>query len=174
MPKKKQEDKPGNDADNGQVGAQEPHDLDMAKVIGSRLKRLRERRGWSLLDVTRYTGIGTSTLSEYESGLFDVPADRLADLAKLYAVSADWLLTGRDVAEQVRRKWPEGFAVFTEGSRSLNEEERGVFLHLANYLLKNDALLRRGHLQKVMRAFDEALRSAKKDSTEVLDEDRKA
>lgn len=165
---------PKKSAGNNQEEEQEAHDVELAKVIGSRLKRLRERRGWSLLDVTRYTGIGTTTLSEYENGLFDVPADRLADLARLYAVSADWLLTGREVAEQVRRKWPEGFSVFVEGSRTLNEEERGVFLHLANHLLKNDELLKRGHLQKVMRAFDEALRSAKqKDSTEATDEDKK-
>ncbi|MHB8927110.1 MAG: helix-turn-helix domain-containing protein [Bacillota bacterium] len=167
-------DKPADGADSGQVEEQRSHDADMAKVVGMRLRRLRERRGWTLVDVYRYTGIAAATLSEYETGHMDVPADRLADLAKLYAVSADWLLTGRDVAEQVRRKWPEGFAVFTEGSRSLNEEERGVFLHLANYLLKNEALLQRGQLQKVMRAFDEALRPAKpRGSTDEADEEKK-
>lgn len=166
---KEVDDKPADDADSGQA---KEHDSTMAKVVGMRLRRLRERRGWTLVDVYRYTGIAAPTLSDYEIGHMDIPADRLAELAKLYAVSADWLLTGREVAEQVRRKWPEGFSVFVEGSRTLNEEERGVFLHLANHLLKNDELLKRGHLQQVMRAFDEALRSAKQREAEAGDTEK--
>ena len=139
---------------------------EMCKVVGGRLRRLRERRGWALSDVARYTGIPMSTISEYELGSVSIPSERLGEFAKLYAVSTDWLLTGREVAEQVRHKWPEGFSVFAEGAKQLSEEERGVFLHIANYLLKYEDLLRRGHLPRVLRAFDKAIQGIRNSETQ--------
>lgn len=66
-------------------------------VIGRRLKRLREERGWTRRDVEealRDAGeepISPSTLEKWESGKAEPRATSVANLAKVYDVTLDYI-----------------------------------------------------------------------------------
>jgi len=90
--------------------------------VGARLAVLRKRKGWSVHDVAKFTGIPATTLSDYETDRSPVPADRLEILARLYLVSTDWIVTGKDIAENTRRQWPEGYAVLTRLNKELTSQ----------------------------------------------------
>lgn len=131
----------------------------MSTTIGERLREAREARGWSLTQVEAYTGIPNSSLATYENGKASVPGDRVAALAALYGVAADWLLTGAETAENLRRRWPKGFDVFHQASRELRVADREHFVELAGLLVQlPDAidpllrLVRLGNLTGVTRA----------------------
>ena len=105
--------------------------------VGARLVAIRKAKGWSLQDVAKFTGIPTATLSDYESDQSPVPADRLEILARLYLVSIDWIVTGKDTAENTRKRWPEGYAVLTRLNRDLTEEEKKHFIDFADRVAEN-------------------------------------
>lgn len=110
--------------------------------VGARLVAIRKAKGWSLQDVAKFTGIPTATLSDYESDQSPVPADRLEILARLYLVSIDLIVTGKDTAENTRRRWPEGYAVLTRLNKELTEEEKDRFLDLADRVAENPGALK--------------------------------
>jgi len=60
--------------------------------LGKRLKRERERKGWSQLYVAEKLGITNAVLSNYERDYRDPDTDTLTKLADLYDVSIDYLL----------------------------------------------------------------------------------
>lgn len=110
-------------------------------TIGARLLAARKKRGFSTLDVQRFTSIPANTLTQYEKGDLVVPADRLEILARLYGVSTDWIVTGQETAENTRRKWPEGFVVLTRLNKDLTDQQKEKFLTLANYLSEHPEAL---------------------------------
>lgn len=110
--------------------------------VGARLAALRKTKGWSVHDVAKFTGIPATTLSDYETDQSPVPADRLEILARLYLVSTDWIVTGKDTAENTRRRWPEGYAVLTRLNKELTEEEKDRFLDLADRVAENPGALK--------------------------------
>lgn len=61
-------------------------------TLGDRLKKARERRGWSQLYVSKTTKISNTVLSNYERNYRDPDSETLARLAGLYGVSVDYLL----------------------------------------------------------------------------------
>lgn len=64
--------------------------------VGERLRRSREQKRWSQLDVAAKTGISNMSISNYEREERDPSLETLATLAELYGVSIDWLVTGRE------------------------------------------------------------------------------
>ena len=60
--------------------------------IGVRLKNSREKSNLSQIQVSKLTGINNKTLSNYENGVSYPDPDTITLLAKLYKVSADYLL----------------------------------------------------------------------------------
>lgn len=60
--------------------------------LASRLKALREKRGFAQYDVAEKIGIGTSAYRSYELNMRRIPVDVLARVAALYNVSMDELL----------------------------------------------------------------------------------
>lgn len=60
--------------------------------LGFRLKREREKRGWSQKYVAKKIGITNTVLSNYERDYRDPDTDTLRKLAELYEVSVDYLL----------------------------------------------------------------------------------
>lgn len=60
--------------------------------VGDRLRTLRDRRGLSLADVSRATGISISTLSRLESGGRRAQLALLLPLARIYGVTLDELV----------------------------------------------------------------------------------
>jgi transcriptional regulator with XRE-family HTH domain len=64
--------------------------------LGSRLKKERDKKGWSQLFVAEKIGITNTVLSNYERDYRDPDTETLKHLADLYEVSIDYLLGRTD------------------------------------------------------------------------------
>lgn len=71
---------------------------DQKKLIGARLRHSREHAGLQQNGVAKKIGVHPSTLNKYESGEREPNADILAQLAALYGVTLDYLITGKETA----------------------------------------------------------------------------
>lgn len=71
-------------------------DGDETRVIGERLKYLRELCQLSVLEVARILGVTHTVIHRAESGEQLIRAWRLPALARLYKCSVDFILTGRE------------------------------------------------------------------------------
>ncbi|KOP64399.1 XRE family transcriptional regulator [Bacillus sp. FJAT-18019] len=65
--------------------------------LGSRLKKEREKKGWSQMYVAERLGITNTVLSNYERDYRDPDTSMLSKIADLYDVDTDYLL-GRTVS----------------------------------------------------------------------------
>lgn len=68
---------------------------DYASTVGEVLREAREDAGWSLQDVRRITSgrLKLTTLCSWERGERNVSLARLFDLARLYQIPADVLIS---------------------------------------------------------------------------------
>lgn len=64
--------------------------------IGKRLRRAREDKRLSQIDVFKKTGINNKTLSRYENDGTEPDADSLKRLSDLYEVTTDWIISGEN------------------------------------------------------------------------------
>lgn len=79
-------------------------------VMGPRLRTVRERRGVTLADVSRATGISPSTLSRIETGRRKPTLEVVLRLAKEYGISLDELAgTAPAPAAEPRGRAPHSF-----------------------------------------------------------------
>jgi len=60
--------------------------------FGSRLRKARKRKGWTLLKLARRVGSNTGNLSAVESGRNSTTLGRLVRICRALDVSADYLL----------------------------------------------------------------------------------
>lgn len=60
-------------------------------IIGNRLKRAREAKGFTQVQVKHHTNINNKTLSGYEKGVSEPDIETLKTLAKLYETSVNYL-----------------------------------------------------------------------------------
>lgn len=60
--------------------------------LGQKVRRLRESRDWSQAELARRTGVTKSAISTYELGIRTPSADVVCAFAKVFGVSADYLL----------------------------------------------------------------------------------
>lgn len=67
--------------------------------LGSRLRRAREDKRLSQVDVFKKTGINNKTLSRYENNGTEPDADSLKRLSELYEVTTDWIIGGENQKE---------------------------------------------------------------------------
>ena len=65
-------------------------------INGARVRQARERLGMTQTQLAYHTGGQASNISAIENGLMDVQSVKLAALALVLAVSADWLMTLTD------------------------------------------------------------------------------
>jgi len=75
-----------------------PSELDLGQVLGSRIKELREGRGWSQRALSQELGISKSMVAKYEGGVHTPTVNLLVRLASLFGVTLDSLM-GRDVRD---------------------------------------------------------------------------
>ncbi|ATV00890.1 MULTISPECIES: helix-turn-helix domain-containing protein [Bacillus] len=69
----------------------------MDNITGKILTELREKKGWSKSFVAKKLGIKTmSTYANWEYGLRKPDGEMLVRIAKLYGVTTDYLLTGKE------------------------------------------------------------------------------
>lgn len=69
------------------------------KIVSQRLKTAIDRLGISLKDVSGRAGIPYRTLQNSLSGTQLPSADTLGRLGTTFGISADWVLTGREIAQ---------------------------------------------------------------------------
>lgn len=63
-----------------------------AEIFPSRIKKAREKTGFSQRDVAKETKISQSTIAKYETGTLQPDLEKLGILAEFYNVSTDWLI----------------------------------------------------------------------------------
>ncbi len=61
-------------------------DIDL-KLLGSKLKELRELNGFYRIEVARYLNISDKTIESYEDGIREIPITKFYKLMQLYEVS---------------------------------------------------------------------------------------
>ena len=88
-------------------GSESVADPEYARQLGTRLRAIREQRGWSLRDVHqtsqgRFTG---SAVGTYERGERGISVQRLSELAQLYGVPVERLLPDSSIRENERDGW---------------------------------------------------------------------
>ncbi|MCX5880007.1 MAG: XRE family transcriptional regulator [Deltaproteobacteria bacterium] len=78
------------------IGQEAPQE-DLAVNVGERVKRVREKRGLSLLDISRRTGIDVSLLSEIEEGQSAPPLGTVIKLAKALEMKMGYFISGDEL-----------------------------------------------------------------------------
>jgi len=78
------------------IGQEAPQE-DRAVDVGERVKRVREKRGLSLLDISRRTGIDVSLLSEIEEGQSAPPLGTVIKLAKALEMKMGYFISGDEL-----------------------------------------------------------------------------
>ena len=66
-----------------------------------KLKRAREKTGFTQREVQPETGIHQSQIAKYETGRTEPDIEKLGILADFYGVSVDWLLGTRGGPEKI-------------------------------------------------------------------------
>lgn len=76
---------------------QEPPQETLTLNVGERVKGAREKRGLSLLDISRRTGIEVSLLSEIEEGQSAPPLGTIIKLAKALEMKMGYFISGEEL-----------------------------------------------------------------------------
>lgn len=63
--------------------------------FASKLKKAREKTGFTQREVSKETGIPQSTIAKYETQALEPSIETLGILADFYGVSIDWLIGTR-------------------------------------------------------------------------------
>jgi len=82
-------------------------DRDVLAEVGPRLRRLRERRGWTLTALAAQTGISKSTMSRLESGQRKPSLELLLPLAEAHHLPLDELVGAPPVGDPRVRMRPK-------------------------------------------------------------------
>lgn len=64
-------------------------------TMGERLKHLREEKGENIMEVSRETGIGRSTIYKWESDFNKPRLTELIIMSEYYGASLDYIVFGR-------------------------------------------------------------------------------
>jgi len=78
------------------IGQEAPQE-DLPVNVGERVKRAREKRGLSLLDISRRTGIEVTLLSEIEEGQSAPPLGTIIKLAKALEMKMGYFISGDEL-----------------------------------------------------------------------------
>jgi transcriptional regulator with XRE-family HTH domain len=93
-----------------------PSEQGLGQVLGSRIKELREGRGWSQRALSQELRISKSMVAKYEGGVHTPTVNLLVRLAGLFGVTLDSLL-GRDVCDPRLVRCLRKIQDMDEGSR---------------------------------------------------------
>jgi transcriptional regulator with XRE-family HTH domain len=73
-------------------------DEELAAAVGTRVKALREERGWSQRALAQHLQVSSSTIAKYEAGVHTPPLGVLVRLAAVLDVTLDQLAGRGDLA----------------------------------------------------------------------------
>lgn len=124
------------------------------------LKALRERKGWTLEELSKYTGIPRTTLYMYETGRTHIPAERLKALSDVYGVSIDYLVTGEDTPGQLARQYPEHFRLLNRAAKELPANRFEQLRRFMEYFIEHRGEIGQLNWQDVVEAHQDAVREA--------------
>jgi len=62
------------------------------RKFGKRIKELRIDRGWSLMDLSKESGISDASLCRWENGQADIKSEQIIILTKIFNVTSDYFL----------------------------------------------------------------------------------
>lgn len=102
--------------------------------IGDRLRKARERKGISQLEVSNRININNKTLSRYEKGNSEPDFNTLKSLADLYEVSISYFFNEVQEEEYDLKELLKDKKV-TWGEEDLSEEEKQRAIEIINILL---------------------------------------
>lgn len=71
------------------------------QTVGERIKWLREGRGLTQRELAIRTGLQRGNISHYERNKVKPSAEAIVQLATFFAISSDWLLTGKEMVKPV-------------------------------------------------------------------------
>ena len=91
---------------------------------GAALKALRRKHGWTLAEVSRRTGLPTSTLSKIENDKMSLTFDKLARLSASLRVDISALFNGQAATDG---------AIGASGRRSITRSGEGKAIETQNY-----------------------------------------
>lgn len=63
-------------------------------MLGARIAALRRAQGWSQLELARQLQVSPSAVGMYEQGRREPAAEVLVQMARVFGVTVDYLLTG--------------------------------------------------------------------------------
>lgn len=108
------------------------------KQIAKRLSRLRQEKAISQRDFCKKLGISQPMMSHYERGERRIPADLLAEMAKILSVSADELLglkrsakNNGEMSKEMKRMWKKFQQV-----AALPEHDQRAVIRIINSVAK--------------------------------------
>ena len=100
----------------------------MAETVGARLEEARKNKGLSRETVATRMGLSVSTIQAYENDRNELRPSGLARFARLYGISIEWLVTGRDLSS------PEVVGIL---NRITDEKEREAWINMGRALTKD-------------------------------------
>jgi transcriptional regulator with XRE-family HTH domain len=103
--------------------------------VGKQLKKARERKGLSQLEVMDKTNINNRTLSRYENGGAEPDYNTLRTLAKLYGVPVSYFFEEYDVDITIDLEDLLEDKNVTWGDKPLNEEDKKKALEILKIIL---------------------------------------
>lgn len=105
------------------------------KIIASRIKSLREERGYSQKQVAQALFISNTSLSNYELNVSTPPPEVLVGLSKLFGVSLDYLYGVTDI-ELPNNGLNKNEALLLQCYAKLTTKQQKVILELIKDLVK--------------------------------------
>lgn len=115
--------------------------VSMSDHIGSRIRHLREKKGWSQRELARRVNLNASVMNRIELGTRPVADHELVRFADVFEISSDYLL-GRttDVHSKIKEDpclyLPENVNHFLKEYEQLNEEDQKQIARMVRALLK--------------------------------------
>lgn len=67
-------------------------DEEIISMFSKRLRQLRDERGLTLIQLSAYTGLGVTTISQYENGKRAPHLIQLIKLSEFFSVSVNYLI----------------------------------------------------------------------------------
>lgn len=118
------------------------------KTLGQRIQELRKDNQWTGEELGKKLNVAKSTVSLWESGTRTPGTDMLTDIAKVFNVSIDYLLTGlvhvqngyytdpevAQLAEEIKND-PE-LRLLLNAKRNLSKEEMQAIINITKSLLQ--------------------------------------
>lgn len=106
--------------------------------FSDRLKSLRDDKGWTKTYVANHLGIKMQTYANYEYGLREPDLKLANNIAKLYGVSADFLLSGKDSKKKGKLSLDEAVdSVMSFDGRPVTDHDRQMMKSLWKSYLEN-------------------------------------